>query len=255
MTMLLPRVIPCLLLQGRGLVKTVKFADPVYLGDPINIVKIFNDKEVDELVLLDIAATRNRRGPNFELLAEIASEAFVPLAYGGGITKVEEIQRILNLGYEKVVLNSSAFEIPDLVRRAADQVGSQSIVVSIDVRRSLLGASKVLTHCGEKPVGGDPVEWAQRFAGLGAGEILITAVDRDGTLKGYDLELVRKVSQAVGVPVIASGGAATVADFGRAVKQAGASAVAAGSLFVFVGPNRAVLITFPKRTELKSVFS
>ncbi|MCK1652714.1 imidazole glycerol phosphate synthase subunit HisF [Bradyrhizobium sp. 149] len=251
--MLKTRVIPALLLRGAGLVKTTAFKNPVYVGDPINVIRIFNEKEVDELVLLDIAATRTGRGPAFSTIESIASECFMPVAYGGGITTVEQVRRILGLGVEKVVINAAALADPQFVRAAADEFGSQAIVVSMDVKRKLLGRYEVYGDSGTRSTGHEPVAYARMMADLGAGEILLTAIDRDGTMKGYDIELVSKVASAVGIPVIASGGAGTIADFGVASKQGGAAAVAAGAMFVFHGPHRAVLITYPSHAELSAV--
>ncbi len=244
------RVIPCLLLRGAGFVKTVRFGDPTYLGDPVNIVKLFSDMEVDELGILDITATADGRGPAFDLLGRIADNAFMPLSYGGGLTSVDQVRRVLGLGYEKVVIGSAAAETPGLVREAAGVVGSQSVVVSVDARRGLLGRYEVRTRSGRRRTKTDPVTWARRMEALGAGEILLTAVDRDGTMEGYDLALIRSVAEAVSIPVIASGGAGSVHDFAAAVREGGASAVAAASMFVFHGRRRAVLVKFPTRDEL-----
>jgi imidazole glycerol-phosphate synthase subunit HisF len=251
--MLMPRVMPCLLLQNGSLVKTVKFKDPGYIGDPINAIRIYNEKEVDELIFLDITATAEKREPPFKVLSEIASECFMPVTYGGGVRDVETIRRILSLGIEKVSINSQAVENPGLVRAAAERFGSSTIVVSIDVRRRMFGRSEVVIHGGRKGTGLDPVKFASDMEKLGAGEILLTAVDRDGTQEGYDLELVKSVTSVVGIPVIACGGAGKVEDFGRAVKEGGASACAAGSMVVYFGRNRAVLITFPERENLEAV--
>lgn len=253
--MIRTRVIPCLLLRNRGLVKTVKFKDPKYLGDPINIVRIFNDKEVDELVFLDITATVENRKPPFKLISEIASECFMPLGYGGGIKDLEDIRQILSLGAEKVAINSYAVEQPTFIRAAADRFGSQSIVVSIDVKKSLFGKYEVMTHSGKKATGLDPVKFAIEMEQMGAGELLLNSIDRDGTMQGYDLDLIRRVSQVVTIPVVACGGARAVQDLVSAVHQGGASAVAAGSMFVFHGPHRAVLINFPTAAELRAAFA
>jgi cyclase len=250
-----PRVIPCLLLKNKGLVKTVKFTEPKYLGDPINIVRIFNDKEVDELIFLDITATVERKKPPFKLLSEIASECFMPLGYGGGINNLEDIRTILSLGVEKIAINSAAVETPSFVSAAADRVGSQSIVVSIDVKKNFFGSYKVFTHSGTKKTGLNPVEFAVQMEQMGAGELLINSIDRDGTMQGYNLDLVKQISQAVSIPVVACGGAGTVDDLAGAVKQGGASAAAAGSMFVFQGPHRAVLISYPAGNELQAAFN
>ncbi len=249
-----PRVIPALLLRNQGLVKTVKFKHPQYLGDPINIVKIFNDKEVDELMFLDITATLERRSPRFELLERVASEAFMPVGYGGGVRSLEDVKRILGVGIEKVALNSYALENPAFVRAAADFAGSQSIVVSLDVTRSLWGKYEVVSHSGSKPTGRDPVAAAVDMAARGAGELLLNSIERDGTMRGYDLALLKRVSSAVDIPVVACGGARSCEDLVRAVREGGASAAAAGSMFVFHGPHRAVLINYPSPKELDAAF-
>lgn len=244
------RVIPVLLLRGKGLVKTVKFKEPKYIGDPINSVRIFNEKEVDELVFLDITATPEGRGPDFELLADIAGEAFMPMAYGGGITTLEQVQRIFALGFEKVVIDTAAYAAPKLIRDAVAIYGSQSIVGCVDVRRTLLGRYELSSHAGKTKQSVGLKEHVQELERLGVGEIIVNAVDRDGTQSGYDLKLIREVSSSVSVPVVACGGASGLDDFAAAVHEGGASAVAAGSLFVFVGPHRAVLINYPPRADL-----
>lgn len=249
--MLKTRVIPCLLLKNEGLVKTVQFKHPKYVGDPINAVKIFNEKEVDELVFLDTTATIENRKPPIKLISEIATECFMPFCYGGGIRTIEDIAELFKLGVEKVSLNSSAVENPSLISRAADMFGNQSIVVSIDVKKNLFGKYRVFTHGGKRASKHDPVEFAVRMQEAGAGELFLNSIDRDGTMQGYDLDLIRRVSAAVSIPVIACGGAGSLDDFAAAVKQGGASAVSAGSLFVFQGKNRAVLITYPSTKVLE----
>jgi cyclase len=247
--MIRPRLIPALLLKGQGLVKTVKFKDPKYLGDPINIVRIFNDKEVDELIFLDILATPEQRRPAFELLGKITSECFMPMGYGGGIRRLDDVKVLLSLGIEKVILNAVAVENPAFVTEAADYAGSQAVVVSMDVKRGLLGKYEVFIHSGKTATGLDPVRHAQEMERRGAGELFINSIDRDGTMQGYDLDLIRRVTQAVGIPVVACGGAGSVEHLAEAIR-AGASAAAAGSLFVFQGPLRGVLISYPSREEL-----
>ncbi len=251
--MLKTRVMPCLLLKDGGLVKTVKFKNPGYIGDPINAIRIYNEKEVDELIFLDITATLGHRPPSYKVLSEIASECFMPVTYGGGVQDVETIRQILSLGIEKVAINSYAVENPDFVRIASEKFGSSTIVVSIDVRKKFFGGYEVCTHGGRKATGLDPVEFAVKMAQLGAGEILLTAVDRDGTQEGYDIELIKSVTSAVDVPLIACGGAGKIEDFRAAVKQGNASACAAGSMVVYFGRNRAVLINFPERTRLEEI--
>jgi len=248
------RVIPCLLLRGAGLVKTVKFKDPKYLGDPINVVKIFNDKEVDELVILDIDATPEGRRPSFDLIAKVASQCFMPLCYGGGVRSVEDMRTLFGIGIEKVAVNSFAVQNPVFIREAADRFGSQSVIVSIDVKRSLFGRYEVVTHGGRKQTGLDPVALASTLEAQGVGEIFLNSVDQDGTMEGYDLDLVRRVTGAVRIPVIACGGAGKVEDLVAVVGRGGASAAAAGSLFVFQMPHRAVLISYLSPNELQSLF-
>lgn len=252
--MIQTRVIPCLLLRNHGLVKTVQFKSPKYLGDPINIVKIFNDKEVDELIFVDITATVENTKPPFALLEKIASECFMPLGYGGGIRTLEDMKTLFNIGIEKVIVNSYAVESPAFMQTAADLFGSQSIVVSIDVKKNQRGNYEVFTHSGTQPTGLEPARFAAKMEKCGAGELFLTSIDRDGAMQGYDLNLTRQVSGAVSIPVIACGGAGGLQHLGEVVKKGGASAAAAGSMFVFQGPLRAVLISYPDPQELRQVF-
>ena len=249
--MLKNRVIPCLLLRNNGLVKTVRFKDPKYVGDPINAVRIFNEKEVDELIFLDIDASKKGASPNFGLIKDIALECFMPFCYGGGVRAIEDIRKIFSLGAEKVSINSAGLRNPALIKEAAATFGSQSVVAAIDVKKDFLGRYRVYDHSKNKTINIDPVEFARKATGMGAGEILINSVDRDGTGEGYDLELVRKVSDSVTVPIIALGGAGNVDDIVKAIKEGRASAAAAGSMFVFHGKYRAVLITYPDYKELE----
>ncbi|HNX06119.1 MAG TPA: AglZ/HisF2 family acetamidino modification protein [Bacteroidales bacterium] len=251
--MLKIRVIPCLLLKNEGLVKSVKFKNPTYVGDPINAVKIFNDKEVDELLFIDIEATKKGREPNYDLISRISGEAFMPFGYGGGITRVEQVQKLTRLGVEKVAINAFARKNPDFITQAAEVAGSSSVVAAIDVKKDLLGRYRVYDYTQQKTTSEDPVEFAQLMENKGAGEIFLNSVDRDGTFSGYDTELIKKVAQALTVPVVASGGAGSIMHFADAVKS-GASAVAAGSFFIFYGPHRAVLITYPEKQVLKEIF-
>lgn len=253
--MLRPRIIPSLLYNGAGLVKTVKFKDPTYVGDPMNAISIFNAKGVDELIFLDINATKQKREPDFEMIEQVASRCFMPLCYGGGITRLDHIKRVLTLGVEKVAINSAAADGLDLFRAAADYCGSQSVVGAIDVKRGLLGKYTVHTHGGTKSTGLEPVDHAQALVAAGAGEILINAIDRDGTMQGYDIGLIRRVADAVDVPVIASGGAGGIADLVAAIQDGHASAAAAGALFVFWGKHRAVLINYPDEAAMDAAFA
>lgn len=252
--MLRNRVIPCLLLRGQGLVKTTKFKNPKYIGDPINAIKIFNDKEVDELILLDITASSEKREPNYELIERVASECFMPLAYGGGISCIESARKILKCGIEKVIFNTAAYYDPSFIRSASKEFGTQAVVVSIDVKRKLLGRHEVFVNAGNIRTGINPVEYAQRMQDLGAGELFLNAIDRDGTMSGYDLELIQKVLEAVSIPVIVCGGAGSSNDF-KSAARVGAQAMAAGAMFVFHGPHRAVLITYPSPDKIELTFS
>lgn len=247
--MLRHRVIPCLLLKDGGLVKTRRFADPVYVGDPINAIRIFNDKEVDELMVLDIEASRRGREPDFGLIEQFAGECFMPLCYGGGIRTVEQAQRLFAMGVEKVCIQSSALEDMNLIRHIADRFGSQSVLFSIDVRRGLLGGRNVFRHRGCRAESRPWRVVIDEAVGHGAGEIVLNAVDRDGTMKGVDEELIGLGAAALAVPLVAVGGVGSLADIRKAV-DAGASAVAVGAWFVFYGPHRAVLITYPRYDQL-----
>lgn len=253
--MLSIRVIPSLLLKNTGLVKTTKFKKPVYIGDPINAVRIFNDKEVDEIVFLDITKTIENKSPNYNLIKDIADECFVPFAYGGGIKDIDSIRKIFKLGAEKVILNSIAFNDPSVISEASNLFGSQSIVVSIDVKTNWFGKKEVVVNCGTNKTGVDPLKYAIEMQGLGAGELYINSIDRDGTRSGYDIDLLKGISSHVTIPVIASGGAGSLKDMKQAVQEAGVGAVAAGSLFVFHGCHNGVLINYPEREAIESLFS
>jgi cyclase len=252
--MLSHRVIPCLLVSQGGLVKTERFHDPKYVGDPINAVRIFNDKEVDELMVLDIDASKEGRGPDFALVEELAGECFMPLCYGGGIRTADEARQLFSLGVEKVCLQSSALRDPAIIREIADRSGEQSVVVSIDVKLDARGQRTAYSAAGIDLPTEDWRELMKRALDNGAGEIVLNSVDRDGMLCGYDLALIAEASPLSTAPVIALGGAGSLADFQAAI-EAGASAVAAGAYFVFYGPHRAVLITYPMPDELRSLWT
>lgn len=252
--MRIPRVIPVLLLDKNGIYKTVQFKNAKYIGDPLNAVKIFNDKEVDELIFLDISATENKREPNYDYLAKIASECFMPLCYGGGIQSSEQIKKIINSGIEKVAINAYALQNPNFIKEASDTFGSSTIVVSIDVKKTWLGKYEIYNKNKVKTNFSDPILFAQEMEKLGAGEILINSVNNDGMMSGYDYSLIEKISHAVNIPVVACGGAGVLSHFKLAI-QSGASACAAGSKFVFHGVHKAVLINYPSQEELKSCFS
>ena len=247
--MLKPRVIPILLLQENGLVKTKNFKNPKYIGDPINAVRIFNEKEVDELIFLDITTTRYNKKINFELLSEIASECFMPLTYGGGVKDIDTIRKILKLGVEKICINSYMFKNANFVREAVKLFGSSTIVVSIDVKKNIFGKYKIWSHGGTKKVNTTFDNAIKLIEEIGVGEILINSIDKDGCMLGYDCSLINKVSKSVSIPVVASGGAGTIIDFQKAISN-GASAVGAGSMFVLHGKHKAVLITYPNRKDI-----
>jgi cyclase len=239
------RIIPVLLLKNGGLYKTVRFGKDNYVGDPINTVKIFNEKEADELVLLDYHASLDKRAPDYSKIAEIAGEAFMPMAYGGGITHLDQARKVFDGGFEKVVLNSVLFNNLSILEEIGNIYGAQSVVGSVDVKKNLFGKQKVYSVSGTRKTDLDPVEWAKTLEAAGAGEIFLNSVDRDGTWAGYDIPLIRAVSEAVKIPVIACGGAGSMADFEKAVREGGASAVAAGSLFVYQRKGMGVLVNFP----------
>lgn len=252
--MILPRIIPCLLLKGKGLVKGVKFKNHTYVGDPINAIRIFNEKEVDELIFLDITATAGKRVPPLDLVQTIADQCLMPFAVGGGITTLEQARDIFSRGAEKVCINTALIERPEIVTEISETFGAQAMVAVIDYKKNRLGRYGTYIRCGRKSIGRDPVELAVEMEARGAGEILLNAIDRDGTQSGYDLEMLKQVSDAVQVPVIACGGAGGKEDLGAALKEGGASAAAAGSLFVFHGRRRAVLINFPSREEREWIY-
>ncbi len=248
------RVIPVLLLRDWGLEKSIQFKDAKYVGCPINAARVFNGKNVDELILLDIIATNEGRGPQIEVVRQIAEESFMPFTVGGGIRSVDMMWELLKAGADRVVINTAAIENPKLVREGADRFGSQCVVVSIDVRKRPDGTHEVFTHAGHKATGRDPVSVAKTMQDAGAGEIFLTSIDRDGTMDGYDVELIRNVADALTIPLIACGGAGSVEHLAQAVYEGHAAAVAAGAFFLFYGRRRTVLITYPKDEELRRAF-
>lgn len=251
--MLRPRIIPCLLLSDNGLVKTVKFKNPKYVGDPINAVKIFNEKEVDELIVVDIDATAKGLEPNYRLIGQFAVECRMPLCYGGGIKTAEQARRIIGLGVEKVAISSAALETPDVITGIADEIGRQSVVVVLDVKKKLFGGYEVLTHNGQKATRRTPVELAIEADRRGAGEIVINSIDNDGVMKGYDLDLAKDIRDAVNIPLTFLGGAGILEDVRSLLKTCGVVGAAAGSMFVFKGTYRAVLIHYPTRAQRDDV--
>jgi cyclase len=246
--MLRPRIIPCLLIQDGGLVKTKGFGDPTYVGDPLNAVRIFNEKQVDELIVLEIDATAKGRPPNLSLIQRLAAECRMPLCYGGGVTRAEEIENIVAVGVEKVALSSALFSHPSLLAESSRRVGQQSLVAVLDVRR-LNDRYEVFIGNGKVATGAEAAAFAQHCVASGAGEIVINSIDRDGTMEGYDFDLVAKIRAAVKTPLTVLGGAASVDDMRRLVERFGILGAAAGSLFVFKGPRRAVLINYPRMEQ------
>ncbi len=253
--MFLPRIIPVLLLKGKGLVKTVKFKDPKYIGDPINAVKIFNDLKADELVFLDITASKEARTVSVDLVKDIGDEAFMPFGVGGGINNIRQIELLLKAGAEKVIINTNAVIKPELIAEAAKIFGSQSIVVSLDAKKSLFGKYGCWIKGGQDNAKTDPIEFAKKAQDLGAGELIINSIDLDGMMTGYDISLVKMIADSVSIPVVACGGAGNLEHFKKAYFEGNAHALAAGSTFVFHGPRRAVLINYPSKSELKQLFN
>lgn len=247
--MLRPRIIPCLLVHDKGLVKSVHFKNHKYVGDPINAVRIFNEKEVDELMVLDIDATVENREPDYKMIANLAAECRMPLCYGGGVKTVEQAQKIFSLGVEKIAISSAVLEDLSLIQRMGEKVGTQSVVVVLDVKKKLLGGYEVYTHNGKKKTGKNPVVFAAELEKLGVGEIVINSIDQDGLMKGYDLDLIEKIREVISIPMTVLGGAGTLADIGQLIKKFGIIGASAGSLFVFKGVYKAVLINYPTRAE------
>ena len=247
------RVIPILLLHNKGLVKTQQFKRPVYLGDPINAVKIFNDKEVDELVLLDVDASKEKREPKYDWLKDIVSESFMPLGYGGGINHIDQAKKLFDIGIEKIILNTQADNYY-FIEQLANRYGSQSIVACIDIKKNIFGTYQAYKLNGTIRVSEKPVQFASALVSAGVGEIILQSIDKEGLMSGYDLDIIKLISQQITIPLVAAGGAGKLDDFVLAI-QAGASAVSAGSLFVFKGKQRGILINYPKQEELKKLFN
>lgn len=252
--MLRPRIIPSLLIHENGLVKTVNFKNPKYVGDPINAVKIFNEKEVDELVVFDIDATVLGKEPNYSLIERLASQSMMPLCYGGGVKTVEQAQHIFSLGIEKIALSSAVLQNPKLITEISERVGAQSVIVVLDVKKKLLGGYEVYTHNGKKSTGINPFKFIEEAQKLGAGEIVINSIDKDGVMKGYDLDLIAKVREKISLPMTVLGGAGSLDDIEKVIDVHGVIGVAAGSLFVFKGPYKAVLINYPTQLEKNKIF-
>lgn len=252
--MLKHRVIPCLLLRNGGLVKTMKFNNPKYVGDPINAIRIFNDKEVDEIIVLDIIASREKKEPNYALIEQFAGECFMPLCYGGGIRTVEQAKFLFSLGVEKVCLQTAALDNLDIITQMADRFGNQSVIISIDVKRNWLGKYQIYSASRRQLLPQPLIGFLQKATDAGAGEVILNAVDRDGMMQGMDIQLIHDISNEISVPLIAIGGVGSLDDIKSAI-DSGASAVSAGAFFVFHGPHRAVLITYPKYQELTKLFN
>jgi len=250
--MLHPRITPCLLIHNRGLVKTVNFKDSKYVGDPINAVKIFNEKEVDELIVLDIDATVENREPDYKMIENLANECRMPLCYGGGIKAASQAQKILSLGVEKIAISSAVFDNPDLIEEISIEAGSQSVVVVFDVKKKLFGGYDVYTHNAKNRTKQDLLELVKRVQNLGAGEIVINSIDNDGVMKGYDLHLIEKVKNILSIPMTVLGGAGALEDIGKVIEKFGIIGCSAGSLFVFKGKYRAVLINYPSQEKKNS---
>jgi cyclase len=249
------RVIPVLLIKGRGFYKTIQFKKPNYLGDPLNAVKIFNDKYVDEIIILDIIASKEKKEPDYELIGDIASECFMPMTYGGGIKTFSEAKKIFSLGIEKIIINSQFHDTPGLITEIVDKYGSQSTVISIDYRKNVKGKAFVYTHSGKVNTGYDPVTYAQRATAAGAGELMINSIDRDGMRLGYDTDILKQVASAVNVPLIACGGAGCMEDLYKGITLGNSSAVAAGSLFVYIGQSTdSILIHYPSEDDLNNLY-
>ena len=251
---MLPRVIPILLLRKNGLYKTRKFKDSRYVGDPINAVRIFNEKEVDELIFLDIDASKEATSPNLSAIADMTRECFMPLCYGGGVSSLADIEKILRLGVEKVAINTALFYQPAFVKEAVKEFGSSTIVASIDYKKSMWGKNIVFVKGGTTSTKREVGEYAKAAEDLGVGEVLLNSIERDGTNSGYDIATLSKVSQALSIPLVACGGAGSTEDMKLAIVAGKASAVAAGALFVFVGKHRAVLINYPSQDEIREAF-
>ena len=247
--MLRPRIIPCLLVHDKGLIKSVNFKDYKYVGDPINAVRIFNEKEVDELMVLDIDASVENREPDYKMIENLATECRMPLCYGGGVKTVAQAQKIFSLGVEKIAISSVLFEDLSLIQKMSEKVGTQSVVAVLDVKKKLLGGYEIYTHNGKTKTGKNPIEFAKELEKLGVGEIVINSIDHDGIMKGYDLNLVEKIREVISIPMTVLGGAGTLNDIGKLIKKFGIIGSAAGSLFVFKGVYKAVLINYPKRSE------
>lgn len=253
--MRLPRVIPVLLLRNKNLVKTVKFKNDQYIGDPINAVKIFNEMEVDELIVMDLDASCEERDPDYSFLNELSSECFMPLAYGGGVRKLDHIQKLIQSGIEKIIINSVLLDNPGFIKEASNAFGSSTVVAAVDVKKNIFGKYKVFDHRKKTTTSLDPTQFALQLQELGAGELFLNSVDLDGTMQGFDLAFIQSIARSLTIPVIASGGCGSLTDIKNVIETGEAAAAAAGSFFVFHGPYKAVLISYPSRGALEKIFN
>ena len=252
--MLRPRIIASLLFHDKGLVKTINFKSPKYVGDPINAVRIFNEKEVDELAFFDIDATVLSKEPDYNLIKKLANQSRMPLCYGGGVKTVEQAQKIFGLGVEKIALSSAVIQNPQLITQIADRVGSQSVIVVLDIKKKIMGGYEIYTHNGKKATGINPFKFVKELEQIGAGEIIINSIDQDGVMKGYDLNLIDKIAELISIPLTVLGGAGSIFDIEKVINKHGVIGVAAGSIFVFKGPYKAVLINYPTKIEKNNIF-
>ncbi len=253
--MLQKRIIPCLLLHKGGLYKTQNFKKPTYIGDPINAIKIFNEKEVDELMFLDIDATVQNKEPNYKMIEDIASECFMPLCYGGGVKTLDQMKKIYSLGVEKISISSAAIENPNLIQEAANIFGNQSVIVTVDIKKDFFGKKKVFINNGKKNTKINPVDFIKRVEALGAGEIVVNSIDHDGVMKGYDIELLKEIKSNIKVPVIALGGAGNLNHIKEVFENSNVNAVACGSMFVYQGPLKGVLISYPPYQKIQELLN
>ena len=253
--MLRPRIIPSLLLHNKGLVKTFKFKSSKYIGDPINAVRIFNEKEVDELAFFDIDATVQNKEPDYVLIEKLANQSRMPICYGGGVNNVSQAQKIFGLGVEKIAVSSAIINNIELVNQISKRVGSQSVIIVLDIKKKLFGGYEVFTHNGKKSTGIDPIKFVKKLEELGAGEIIINSIDNDGVMKGYDLVLIDKIAEKISIPITVLGGAGSLLDMKKVINKHNIIGVAAGSLFVFKGPYKAVLINYPSLSEKNNLFN
>ena len=253
--MLQKRIIPSLLLTEDGLVKTVKFSNPTYIGDPINAVKIYNEKEVDELVILDIEATKKGNKPRFDLIEEIATECFMPFAYAGGVTEVDDVRKLLKLGVEKVIITSEALNNPQLIKEAVDIFGSSTIVVGIDITQNMWGNPRIYSHASNKKVKVDLDEHIKEIASYNPGELLLNFVYKDGTMGGFDIDVVNRLTKDLDIPVVVAGGAGSIEDIKELFEKTSVNAAACGSIFVYHGETKGILINYPKRSIIEPIIS